>query len=695
MKRASTGTWTDGWFALSLAVIVSVVSGAAFFWSNDPWTLLNDNRTTIFPLVTDAFHIWTSGRIPIWTGSYYAGYPLLAEPTAGVFYLPHLLSFSLSPHPHLRAFDISSVLHLGLLASGTFVLARRLGAARIASLLSVALMMMSVYVFIYLAFYHHYFVALCWFPWLLASADALARNERGWGRHVVFGSLALALQVLGGYAQLALYTGLIAAAFLLVGRSVVPMRSRLWRCALLLGCAGLLAGANAIPTWMELPYAFRTELAVSQTSLGVRFSLLGLIDPCRTLGPIADLFLSPFLGLATGILATLALLRRARRSGLMVVVALMCALLSAGGSTPLWEWLWRLPGFGLFRGPWKFYGITVFMVVCLSSLGLQELWRIKERARVAAVLAALLSVGALLEYGVRLDQIIDQRSYARPLLRASLSALKEALPSLVRDETGEGPPYRVLVIGREQLPVGEQLPVAYGIEMFPTGQPPLLNRAYGQLRLWVFQARERGLSPDRMDLFGVDRVFLFGPCRQLSDTRLRVEKRGEGYCVLRNPQAPARYSLLRNARRVTSASEMLQWLRKNPRGPVPVVAPLGAIHETRSPNGPPGHVELQSYRPGAARMLVSTDEDTLLFARESWAAGWKARIDGQPVPIFRAAGVFFAIPVSAGEHEVELVYTAPGLTLGLAGAGVWVLLAIGLLALDRRSRSTLQDQAQA
>ncbi len=67
-------------------------------------------------------------------------------------------------------------------------------------------------------------------------------------------------------------------------------------------------------------------------------------------------------------------------------------------------------------------------------------------------------------------------------------------------------------------------------------------------------------------------------------------------------------------------------------------------------------------------------------------SGWKARVDGKRVPIAAAADLFMAIPVAAGEHELELVYTTPGLAAGiLLSLAAAALVAAGVIAERRNS----------
>lgn len=93
-----------------------------------------------------------------------------------------------------------------------------------------------------------------------------------------------------------------------------------------------------------------------------------------------------------------------------------------------------------------------------------------------------------------------------------------------------------------------------------------------------------------------------------------------------------------------------------------------------------GEARLLSYEAGRARFSVIAQKPAALLYQENYNPGWKALVDGRPVPVARANAAFMAVPVPAGSSEVELVYSEPGLpgALGAAAAG---LLLINLLLL--------------
>jgi uncharacterized membrane protein YfhO len=74
---------------------------------------------------------------------------------------------------------------------------------------------------------------------------------------------------------------------------------------------------------------------------------------------------------------------------------------------------------------------------------------------------------------------------------------------------------------------------------------------------------------------------------------------------------------------------------------------------------------------------VQAERDCFLIVNDNFHRNWSARIDGQPVSIFRADYNFRGVRISAGTHFVEFTYRPPFLysTVAVAlltGAGLIV-----------------------
>jgi hypothetical protein len=69
--------------------------------------------------------------------------------------------------------------------------------------------------------------------------------------------------------------------------------------------------------------------------------------------------------------------------------------------------------------------------------------------------------------------------------------------------------------------------------------------------------------------------------------------------------------------------------------------------------------------PNRLSIRVSTVADGYLFVSEMWMPGWKAYVDGAAGPVLQANYTFRAVPIPAGNHQVEMVYRPFSWLLGL------------------------------
>ncbi len=86
---------------------------------------------------------------------------------------------------------------------------------------------------------------------------------------------------------------------------------------------------------------------------------------------------------------------------------------------------------------------------------------------------------------------------------------------------------------------------------------------------------------------------------------------------------------------------------------------------------------------------ISLAGEKRLLLSIPWSEGWSAEVDGRPSDLVRANGMFMALRLPPGEHEIELRYETPwlraGTALSLIGALLWLFLE---LRWRRRGRRT-------
>jgi hypothetical protein len=80
----------------------------------------------------------------------------------------------------------------------------------------------------------------------------------------------------------------------------------------------------------------------------------------------------------------------------------------------------------------------------------------------------------------------------------------------------------------------------------------------------------------------------------------------------------------------------------------------GLVHS--SGQGPGAVARGVDAAPGRLTFDVSPEYDGLLVISQPFYPGWRARVDGQEVPVYRVDGLLQGLPLTAGLHRVELAY---------------------------------------
>ncbi len=95
-----------------------------------------------------------------------------------------------------------------------------------------------------------------------------------------------------------------------------------------------------------------------------------------------------------------------------------------------------------------------------------------------------------------------------------------------------------------------------------------------------------------------------------------------------------------------------------------------------------GNITFLDYAPERVALTVNAAEPAMLVLADAYYPGWGAKVNGEPVEISQANTMFRAIPVLAGESQVEFTY-APSWMPGalIAGGAAWVGFAAILLVL--------------
>jgi len=232
--------------------------------------------------------------------------------------------------------------------------------------------------------------------------------------------------------------------------------------------------------------------------------------------------------------------------------------------------------------------------------------------------------------------------------------------------------WRLAPLGRESVVAGNAgyllgIPLAIGLD-------PLLPRRYAELAALINGSPVA--SFEHVALYFTDSR---SPLWPLLNARyiLEPETLSPGEALLRyrlreDPRALPRAFAVGRVVSVADEAAALAALRApsfDPRTTVVIEAPA-PVQGAGAADAAVGTVEVRAYRPGAVRLAAHLATDGVVVLLEAWHPGWRVVVNGQPRALFPADLAFMAVPLPAGDYELEFVYDPGAWRLGLVLAGV-------------------------
>jgi uncharacterized membrane protein YfhO len=98
-----------------------------------------------------------------------------------------------------------------------------------------------------------------------------------------------------------------------------------------------------------------------------------------------------------------------------------------------------------------------------------------------------------------------------------------------------------------------------------------------------------------------------------------------------------------------------------------------------------GDSRITRLRPDHIDLTAELSEPGCVVLLDLYDPGWRATVDGRPVPIERANYGFRAVALPAGQHTVSMVYRPPAVTLGVLVSAL-SLIGVGLGIARSRGR---------
>lgn len=302
----------------------------------------------------------------------------------------------------------------------------------------------------------------------------------------------------------------------------------------------------------------------------------------------------------------------------------------------------------------------------LCGVGVAVAWRLRERQRVGrSMFAVLLGATTLVDLWVLGRPLVPQCDLRRFPLSVAHPLLPKPPPThdlfrvhrWAKDSFFLFRPNLMLLAGLHDLggafslspPTVESLP-SVGADGLPNRLLDLQNVRY------VWQPASATLPSERFE---------------------RVAE-ADGYVLYRNRTCLPRAWWVPRAETVSNREELWRRLLAKDFDPKTVVLleepPVAATAGTAGD----AEVRITRYTPLQVDVTVRAEAEGWLVLSETWDAGWRARVDGQPTKLHRANWVLRAVFVPCGQHVVRFEFTPVAFSVGLgvsltaAWGAVWV-----------------------
>ena len=362
------------------------------------------------------------------------------------------------------------------------------------------------------------------------------------------------------------------------------------------------------------------------------------------------------------------------------------------------------------------------LILTLAALALVLAYALLPRGRglVAALLVGVLFVDLLSSSRSMIDRL-EQARRGGQLLKMDLSAYygptgaEEFLRSQTREEPARYFGYDYLGTSTRSVAYAKRFAqpeeaallvnnaaTSYGLQDVQGYNAVQLARYAEYMTALNGRAQNRhfsnvvpeGLDSPLLDLLNARYIVtpaVTGPNRvhlqDLKDT-LPTAYKDDRVQILENREALPRAWIVHSAKQATpdEALKMLDSGEVDPRQTALLERPVPDLSPPNDPSS--DRAVVSTYEADRIRLKTATGASGLLVLSEVYYPAWKAYVDGERVPLYRADYLLRAVPVPAGEHTVELRYESWTLRLGTVISLLTGLVLAALMLLKMRDRWT-------
>lgn len=703
---------------LIVVPLVALLPFLPFLFNQYP--AIGDMRDVFIPLESFFHTEELKGHIPAWDPAVSFGFPVIAAAQIGFFY-PVL--FLLRLFPVSLELPLALVLHVAMLAIGTFLFARKLGMSKEASALTALSFSLSQFVWQHET-HLNIFLAVAWFPWQMLAVHIIFSKQKISPKNIAVLVLLFGIPFLIGQLQIPFFMMIVALVYgvylQLKGKGAL-LRTAAPIIIIALGVF-LFSSIQLFPTYELSKLSSRGTGGAFNVETANQFSyplyhLPTLLFPRfygndnTYWGKRLEIEYGFYIGVIPLMLATWYVAIKRPTNTFFTWLGSISFLLAIGSLSPF-RLLQIEPSLWIFSAPARWLLFTTFSLSIFAGLGFDAVWKNGKSAQklfAAAsgiILAAIFIANIALFFAptpslTKLQSMfasakVSSVSLASPYTSIAIISLI-ALPFAIGHKRGRK---IILILSALDLVI-----IAYTttptLSWQAILQPPATIQQLPQ-NVIAHQARVYALRD------GGDTGAYFTDPSSRANTEIREQQKN-----LLLPMMSAQFGIYGiewpaslDMQEITNATsqlhpdnskkiENMELARELNIGAVLAQEPnnqvsIQALHPKSRFELSSGTVQLISEGPSQLTLQTNSTSDTTLIVRDAYYPNWHAYIDGKEVLIQKSPLFFRSIQVPAGRHDIMMKYRQTTIRTGafvsLATCGALVI----ALLRKRAKRATIK-----
>jgi len=644
--------------------ILILFCATIIFW----YPLIFLHKTIFFDLITRYFYpqmaffrqAIKSFQNPLWNPFIYSGMPFLANPQAGVFYpFNYLFVF----FDFAQALNIYIILHTFLAGLFMYFLSRHYKLTHLSSLVSAFLFMFNGFFILHAEFLSN-LASYIWLPLTILYFDKYFGTKDY--QYLLFTSLLLTLQFLGGMPAFSFYSVILLAAYYIF---VTPSLNASYKSIMnnsvlfisMIIMFVLFSCVQIIPSIELILNSVRNQGLDYNAVIGysirakdyLNFLLLPLWNRFKIFYEGDVHVVGFYFGLISLLLVILFLLRKQSKVKIFfLVVFVVFSFLSLGKNVPVIYNLFYeyFPGFKYFRFPAQLMYISCLAFSVVAGFSIENIKNIK--------LKGIMTVFVFIElclFGMKANPVINSTYFTKEtpgqnflkcdinLYRFMLDPdLRKDVPASTKDDFAFWLNYKDMLYPNIGMACN-----FFDVEGYET----LRLREYDQVI-----SKITGPNSKLLDMLNMKYLFTR---HTLTGKKYQLEREGN-YKIYQNSGCLPRFYTVENAKYLPE-DKILSYISSDEFEPKSQVVFDEKLKNKigYKPNPKKRGKSLffiEGYKLNDIQLIFAATTPLWLVTSEVFYPGWKATLDGKEVELFKANYAFKAIFLPKGSHRVRFFY---------------------------------------